>query len=254
MTVARTVVVMATFALGPLSPGAMASATSDPSDVFGCDTTVHDPGGLLDRIEPTRAHVARTLGADVRVRMEPALDGGLDVRMAQLEGQCDGWLVDGDRAPDLVVVMVSAREREAGVFYGADQGPVLEDRWERAVDAMIAEFRSGDYSNGVRDGLNALARSSVTAPAVSPSSGERGNSAIGLLILLVVIVVAADSFRRASNRGVTGEVGSSGSSTRRRDRTRPFGSFGRSNPRRSASGSARRSSGTRRSGGGSKRW
>ena len=85
--------------------------------------------------------------------------------MAQLEAQCPTWMSGGERDPDLVVVMYSASEREASVFYGAEQADALESRWEHAVDSMGAEFAAGDFTDGVLAGLDALEEA---APTSSP--------------------------------------------------------------------------------------
>ena len=245
--------------------GAIATPVADPgpTDPLGCESTLFDPEGVLDRprVEREIELVASSLGADVRVRVERSLDAGLDARMAQLEQQCAGWEVAGDRAPDLVVVMYSSQEREAAIYYGADQGPRLESRWEPAVDAMIVHFRRGRFTDGVIDGLALLWSSS--SPTFLPatggdddrsSAGSGASTAILWLVLLLVVVAAVNVWRYLTT-GEWGERGSSsgwGWSSRRRHRYRSFGGFGGS--RGSSRSRSRGSGGSRRSGGGSKRW
>jgi hypothetical protein len=78
-----------------------AAAASPPADPLGCEATVFDPGGVLDpvQVEAARAQTGSMLRADVRVRVEPSLDAGLDARMRQLRRQCPGWQVAGHLRP-----------------------------------------------------------------------------------------------------------------------------------------------------------
>jgi hypothetical protein len=249
-----------------------AAATSpDPSDRLGCDAEVFDPGGLLDETvlaEPISS-AAGALGADVHVRAERVVDGGLDDRMDQLLRRCPGWQVAGDLTPRLLVVMFSADEREASVFYGADLGPRLEDRWEPAIDAMTARFRDGDFSGGVRAGLRTLR----TAPArptsdfdpsdvtgrnelTSPATGG-GTPAPTAGIIVFFLLVAVGSLIA---RYVFGWEGG-GSGGRRSSFDQPGHSAGGSfrpfsgGGHRSGGGSSPSSSGgSRSSGGGTKKW
>ena len=122
-------------------------------------------------VERAIERVARTLGADVHVRAEGTVDSGLDARMTQLEASCPTWTTGTERAGDLVVVMYSSVEREASVYYGADQEFALEDRWEPAVDAMAVRFRR-DFTGGVVDGLEALG--DLATPSVSDARGDAG--------------------------------------------------------------------------------
>jgi hypothetical protein len=191
------------------------------------------------------------LRADVRVRVEPSLDAGLDARMRQLRRQCPGWQVAGDLRPDLVVVMFSQQEREAGVYYGADQGPRLESRWEPAVDAMIDQFRAGEFTAGVIDGLTTLTVAPATPdfsespqfPVASDDSTGMPTTAILVLVLLLAGVAAVTVGRQWVGGG-TGSSSNWWSSSRR---YHSFGGFGSSFG--SHSGSSSHSSG-----GGSKRW
>ena len=142
----------------PPSQSTASTGVDGDADVLGCDAPLFDPNTELDAAEVERAieRTARTLGADVHVRAEGTVDAGLDARMTQLEASCPTWTTGTERAGDLVVVMYSSVEREASIYYGADQGFALEDRWEPAVDAMTARFRVGDFTGGVVDGLEAL--------------------------------------------------------------------------------------------------
>ena len=211
------------------------------------------------------------LGADVHVRAEGAVDGGLDARMAQLQAQCPTWVAGPDRAPNLVVVMYSSAEREASVFYGAGQADALELRWEHAVDTMGPSFAAGDYTGGVLTGLDALRRrpaGDVHADVQPDALRRRGHGdvvvwcAAGHLDRLVVLVVVAavrvaqfvstgqwedddgDDDGDATARSV--DVVGSRRSWRRRS------AAARRRRQSSGSSSRRRSSG--RAGGGTKSW
>ncbi len=196
------------------------------------------------------------------------VDSGLDERMTQLEARCPTWTTGSERAGDLVVVMYSSVEREASVYYGADQGFTLDDRWEPAVDAMIVRFRVGDFSGGVVDGLEVLGDPAVSSvsddvrDAGGPADDESSDSpGVPGFVWFVIVGVAAlliyniARFRRTGEWGdeASGDGGSSDwtSSNRRRS----FGGFG-SSARRSSRSSTRRSSNStnRRSGGGTKKW
>ncbi len=237
-------------------PLVVLSVLAGPPGPLGCDVPLFDPDGTLDRdqVEPAIERVGSRLGADVRVRVERTLDAGLDARMAQLEAQCPGWTVAGERDPDLVVVMYSAEEREAAVYYGADQSLLLDARWEPAVDAMIAEFRDGQYTEGVVDGLEELTSPVPEMPVGLPAAGNDGGgtrspTVFVVVFVLVLAVIAAINVARYLKTGEWGD----GSSTGHRNRSfSSFGGFGSSGG--SGSSSSRRSSGSGRAGGGSKRW
>ena len=242
--------------------------TSSPAaDPLGCEATLFDPDGVLDRgeVEAAIDRAASGLGADVRVRVERSLDAGLDARMEQLEQQCAGWEVAGDRAPDLVVVMYSSVEREAAVYYGAEQGPQLEERWEPAVDAMIPWLRRGDFTGGVVEGLEGLGSPTFDAFAPIPTVDEEtggGWDGANTAVVLFVLALAAVAMVTVWHFARTGEWDAGGSdwgndddsssgwgSRSSRSRSRSFSSSGRS-----GRSSSRSSGGSRRSGGGSKRW
>lgn len=242
-----------------LAPSALAKASA--SDPLGCDAAIYDPERVLDRdeIEAARAATAQALAADVRVRVERAVDDDLDARIEQLREQCAGWSSGDELADDLVVVLYSAAERQAGIYYGNGEGPALDDRWEPAVDAMIEEFRAGDFTAGVSAGLVELRSDPVTTTSSSASSGGGTGFPAGTVLLIVAMIGLAlyGMYRRAALGGTGGDWSSDDSSYSRRRRwrsgsssRRSFSSSGRSRSRSSRS----RSSGGRRSGGGSKRW
>lgn len=255
------------------------AASTDP---LGCAATVRDPDGLLDEdaIESAVDTTASRLDdADVRVRVEPSLDGGLDERIEQLREQCDGWdNGSGELADDMVVVMFSVAERETAVYYGADQGSALERRWDAATDDMIPFLQEGDYTEAVTAGLTGLradpASSGVGDAASSSSSADDDQDGTGGLIWLVIgaVVVVAIAYAVRNGMHASGSMfggdggepaggwGDNDGDTGGR-RSSWFGS-GSSSSRRSSFGSSRRSSGSRsrsgggsrRAGGGSKKW
>ena len=98
-------------------PSSVPTGTGADTDVLGCEAALFDPSHELDeaRVEQAIERTAASLGADVHVRAERTVDAGLDARMAQLEERCPTWTAGFERAPDLVVVMYSAVEREASV-------------------------------------------------------------------------------------------------------------------------------------------
>jgi len=241
--------------LAALAPSAPAAASA--SDPLGCDAPIYDPEGVLasDEIEPARAATAEALAADVRVRVERAVDGDLDARIEQLREQCAGWSSGDELADDLVVVIYSSAGRQAGIYYGNGEGPALDDRWEPAVDAMIEEFRAGDFTAGVSAGLVQLRSDPVrTTSSSTSSSGGTGFPAGTVLLIVAMIGLALYGMYRRFALGETGGDWSSDDSSysrrRRWSSRRSFSSSGRSRSRSSRS----RSSRGRRSGGGSKRW
>ena len=225
---------------------------------------MHDPSGELDvgAVTVAAGQAAQTLGADLHVRAERDLDGGLDARMAQLESQCPTWWAGTDRAPELVVVMYSSTDREASVFYGPGQSAALEFRWEHAVDEMGARFADGDYTAGVVAGLDALREDAPSAyePTSSPtrydddSTSSSGVPAAVWLLVIALVVVAAvrvASFLRSGEWSTADDDadGSGGYTSRRRT-----SSWSSSTSRRSSSSTGTSTSRSRRSGGGTKSW
>ncbi len=173
--------------------------------------------------------------------------------------------------------MFSRQEREAGVYYGADQGPLLEFRWEPAVDAMIGQFRAGEFTAGVIDGLDTLTIGSLDpsgplapsdppgpipeSPAFPVTDGG-GSGFPTTAILLLVLVLAGVAAVTVGRQWVGGSTGSSSNWWSGSRRYRSFGSFGSSFGHSSRSSHSSHSSssshssggGAHRSGGGSKRW
>jgi hypothetical protein len=250
----------------PATPPATVPATTVPGavDPLGCAALVHDPSGELDVGVVTAAagRAAQALGADLHVRAERDVDGGLDARMVQLEAQCPTWWAGADRAPELVVVMYSSSDREASVFYGPGQSDDLEFRWEHAVDEMGARFADGDYTAGVVAGLDALREDAPTTyePTASPthydddSPSSPGVPAVvwlALIALVAVAVVRVASFLRTGEWS-TGD-GDSDESSRHTSRRR-MSSWSSSTSRQSSSSSSASSTRPRRSGGGTKKW
>lgn len=253
----------------PPTPTPTVTATDAATDAFGCAERVFDPSGELDLLEvaPRAEVTASVLGADLHIRAERSLDAGLDTRMGQLVAACPGWSDGaGDLAPDLVVILYSSIEREAGVYYGADQGFQLEARWEPATDAMIDRLRADDPSGGVLEAMDVL-RQPVASPPVDDDGdgdGDGGGSSGGLpglawLGIVGVVVLLGYNVVRYLQTGRWGtgdgddDGGEWGSSAARR---RSFGGFGGSSrsSRRSSSAASRGSRGSRRSGGGSKKF
>jgi hypothetical protein len=258
------------------APAAAVPASTAPGaiDTLGCTELVHDPSGELD-IEAVTTVAARTsaaLGADVHVRAERDLDGGLDGRMAQLEAQCPTWMSGTDRAAELVVVMYSSTEREASVFYGAGQSDELEHRWEHAVDEMGPRFAEGDYTAGVVAGLDALREDAPVTytPSYTPTAFDDDDDDVtsspgvppvvwlGLAALVLVAIVRVAQYMStgewdSGDDDDEGDGGSSWSSSRRSSSWRSSSSSSRRSSSSSrSSGSRSRSSG--RSGGGTKKW
>lgn len=237
------------------------------TDPLGCDETVHDPDGVLDRDE-LNAPIAQTadyLNADLRIRVEPTLDGGIDERIEQLRRQCSGWDRNGQLADDLVVVMFSPTERENGIYFGDSSADAPDVRWDEATDAMIPYLRSGDYTDAVSAALREMR--DVSTGTLSGSSSDRddgGGSGGVVLVVIVLVIFAMIGVMTKVRRVASGEKGlfdssddesqgwmSSSSGSRRRS------SFGFGGSRRSggSSRSSSRSSGSRRrAGGGSKKW
>lgn len=255
------------FCLGAIGLGAIAQPVHAGSgtDPLGCDEIVHDPDGVLDvdELNPSIAQTADFLNADVRVRVEPTLDGGIDERIEQLRRQCAGWDRNGQLADDLVVVMFSPTERENGIYFGDSSSDAPDVRWDEATDAMIPDLRSGDYTDAVSAALREMRDVSiVTSSGSSSDADDDGGGSGGVLLVVMVLVVFA--IIGVMRRVASGEEGlfdssddesqgwmSSSSGSRRRS------SFGFGGSRRSggSSRSSSRSSGSRRSaGGGSKKW
>ena len=223
-----------------------------------------DPADEIDDAATQQriAAAERSLGGDIRVRVETAVDGGLDARVAQLVAQCPGW--DSGEAQlddDLIVVMFSPTEREAAVYYGADNAELLEDQWESVVDSMTGDLRSGDYDDAVASGMDRLVNVSTltVVPDEADDSDDGGSDfPIGWILLLIVGAGARWLYSQFfGEAGIDEDLHADGSGwfTGGSSSRRSFSSSSSSSSRRSFGGSSRRSSsGSRRAGGGSKRW
>ena len=103
----------------PSTPPVTDPSTEPVPDPLGCADLVYDRSGVAsDRLATTAAAIADELHADLHVRIEGNLDGDIDGREQLLETECPGWTVEGLRAPDLLIVMVSPSERSTSIYYG----------------------------------------------------------------------------------------------------------------------------------------
>lgn len=227
-------------------------------DPLGCAATVFDPADHVDEasLTPLVDSTARSLGAELHVRVEGVVDGGLDDRLGQVVAQCPGWDDGaGDLADDLIVVIFSPTERESAVYYGSDHADLLEDRWESVVDAMTIDLRAGDYDEAIEVAMSRLDSEALgsSAPADDGDSASSSDFPFGWVLLLIGIVIAGTIYRwyRGDAAGGDDGSGSSGGSSWHR---RSFSSSGSS--RRRSGGGGRRSSSrsSGRAGGGSKKW
>jgi len=259
---------------GLASPLPAEAGTADP---LGCSDVVHDPDALLDP-DQLGSDIERTadwLDADLRVRVEPSLDGGLDQRIDQLRRQCPGWDGgDGQLADDLVVMMFSPTERENAVFFGDSSGGAPEVRWDEATEAMIPGLRDGDYTGAVEAGLTELRSGASLSPSsATDDAADEGGSKAGL-VLAIIALVAVVGFTMASRLGRESGGGAgllSDSAEDAPDEASGWFSSGRSGSRGRSLGlgwasrrafrsstrrpsSSRRSGRSRRAGGGSKKW
>ncbi|MCU1391416.1 MAG: hypothetical protein JWL72_4754 [Ilumatobacteraceae bacterium] len=261
------VVAAATIAL---AFGASVPASATAGDPLGCADQVFDPTSVASTaLADTVDVVARDLDADVHVRIEGSLDGDIDGREFALEHGCAGWLgVDGQRAHDLLVVMVSPAERQTSIYYGGDFDDTLAGADPQIQQyVMNPRFQAGDIEQGLIDGLhsiavavhgggvpaaNAAGASAFSIPdsvGVDDSSSSSGGGIPGLAIfafvVLAAIAIGASWWAKQNgwSSGSTSSGWSSGSS-----RVRGFS--GRSSHHSSSSHSSSSHSSSHHSGGG----
>ena len=236
------------------APGIASASAGDP---LGCSPAVFDPGDDVDAaaLAPLIDAAERTLDAEIQVRVEQVVDGGLDDRIGQLVAQCPGWEEGtNELADDRIVVMFSPTERESALYYGANHADTLDDGWESVVDAMTSDLRAGDYDGAAEAAMRRLR--AVTAESSTSAADDSGPGfPTGWLVLIgaVGIVGVIYQLYRGGTAGEGTDGGSewnSGSSGRQRS----FSSW--SSSRSSSSGGGGRSSSrsSGRAGGGSKKW
>lgn len=176
-----------------------------------CDQPVIDAAGVfgdeIDGVEAAANELSQR-GAQVRVRTVSsyAPAGNLDDYMRELEQRCATWrATDGERQPDLVVVLLALQERSTGIYYGTQWKAALDDNWSQIqADEINPRFREGDFAGGFIAGLQAMdearaaaADSSAGDTAVAPGDGGAGlGYCAGMFALVAGLIGGGFGLRR----------------------------------------------------------
>lgn len=228
--VARSLLAAGTLSVLGAVAGLPAAPVAAQDGPLGCEATVWDPAGVLgaERSEVVAAtQELGRLGIDARVRVEARVDGDVDGRLAQLERQCPGWRVAGDRPPDRVVVLVVPEARSTGIWYGRDLAPLLAERWEQIqTDQMNPAFRRGAFADGLVAGLRAIPFDSPVPgvpvvdgtvddldAALPRTPSEPSDLPFVLFIVVFAIAVVVQVVRALTGRGGGGGRSDSSSSS-----------------------------------------
>ncbi|HET6229574.1 MAG TPA: TPM domain-containing protein [Longimicrobiaceae bacterium] len=170
------------------------------------DTFVNDYAGLLtpedrDGIRATLSRVRRETGVQATVltigspRDYPAGDMALEPFATRV---FNAWGVGDSLRSNGILVLVALHERAVRVELGSSYPPGMEGRMREVVDGTILpRFREGDYSAGIREGVDSvLAATAVTEPVRTaagvvhdPPEGVASPAVVG--ILAAVLIAAA---------------------------------------------------------------
>ena len=165
------------------------------------------------------------VGADVRVQVIERMNAPtLDAYERMVEQACPSWRApDGGRKNNLIVVIVSIKDRKTGIYFGS-QWRALESQWPRVQSSLMApRFREGDYAGGVSAGLLEIGhliqdadvwksgRPVVVQQAATAPTDFSGLWTVFLCIVLigggiflVVIVIKELAQRRKAREEITG--------------------------------------------------
>lgn len=140
---------------GPAPAYAAAPAPAGP-----CGPAVVDEADVL-RDAPLREAAAEVAGARIVVVAFGPLGGRtIDEAIVQRREQCPAWQGGGGGwAPRLVLLAVAPAERTAALYYGGGLEDALGGRrWQRALESMYPSFAEGDWTGGVRIGIDSVER------------------------------------------------------------------------------------------------
>ena len=136
-------------------------------NVYGqdCDSLVVDGAEVFKDGFNLVEDIAQKLvnsGVDVRIRTITTFGraGNLDQYELQLERSCNSWQDgNGRRKNNLLVLIVSVRDRKTGLYYGEQWANALKDDWLRIqADHMNPQFKRGDFAGGFTAGINEINR------------------------------------------------------------------------------------------------
>jgi S1-C subfamily serine protease len=118
-------------------------------------------GNMKAEVETTANNLLRR-GAEVRIRtiLTYSPYSNLDLYEAQLEKQSPSWLgPDGNTKNNMIVILISQRERQTGLYYGDYWVNILGNEWLRIqTDIMNPLFSKGNYGGGIIKGLEEIQR------------------------------------------------------------------------------------------------
>lgn len=139
-----------------------------------CDDFVIDEAGIFGREMARVESAARKLqniGAEPRIR---TFNSGrnLDIIQKQLENNCLSWQsADGGRKNNLIVLMISVKDRQFGFYAGEQWRNALEAQYIRIEnDFMVPRFRDGDFAGGFIAGIDQMTKI-IEAKVNSPAPG-----------------------------------------------------------------------------------
>ncbi|NJM15493.1 MAG: TPM domain-containing protein [Bacteroidales bacterium] len=181
---------------------------------------VNDFAGILSQtesqqLEKALSDFARSTSTQIAVVTVVSLDG-YDVNMYANE-LATAWGIGQKGKDNGLVMLIKPKTQEEGGKISIQTGYGLEDIIPDAVAKRIIEneiipyFKQQQYFNGIASGVNVLMELSAkkfTPAQYLESSGKKGESPVGLLVIFVLFFVVAmlmskrrRSYYNASNRG-----------------------------------------------------
>ncbi|MBP6860336.1 MAG: TPM domain-containing protein [Candidatus Pacebacteria bacterium] len=169
------------------------------SAAYNCDALVADEANLfgsgLSEVTAAAEKVAN-LGADVRVRTIPNLNGSptLDRYVRAVKDQCPSWQ-DTSRGVknNLVLLIISVEERKKGLFFGSLWNPALSAGKSEAImeREMSPRLRDGDMVGAYTKTLQAVATAldaQLNPKPVEPSKPVDFSGLWSVLMWIVILV------------------------------------------------------------------
>lgn len=181
---------LAAFALSViLSPAASAQSQIDCTDkVVDQSSTNLDIAAVTTAIERVELH-----GADVYVRaFQTAPGGSMDAFWQNGLRICPNWRDSAGTIKDNVVFIgFSVQDRQSAIFYGGNFDELRSEVDGIRADDMGANFREGNFTEGVTDALDSIEATIDPLRPVSPGVDGVGIAkwfglTIGFIALLVV--------------------------------------------------------------------
>ena len=144
---------------------------------FDCDKTVNDDAGIFKNENAVLNAAKRLEAAGPVVKVLTVKNfgdaGNIDRYIDRIQKDCPSWLSpDGFRRANILIFVISMKEREAGIYYGENYRKALAHKLDAVrTDEMTPNFRLGDFDQGFISAIDEVER--ILAEYSKPAKKEQ---------------------------------------------------------------------------------